>query len=167
MRRILVGIEVVRPRCAAGAPPRPPTCGPPPLNTERGSEINNDETTNGSTFTGVPNTDKGAGMALLNQSDPREAASELASWLAERMEGAHDVRVLDVEVPASSGLSNERSCLTPRGATRAARADAASLASSRPGLPSIRATISNASFASCRRFPHTGSCPFRPRCDQA
>ena len=30
MRRILAGVKVVRPRCAAGAPPRPPDCGPPP-----------------------------------------------------------------------------------------------------------------------------------------
>jgi len=46
-------------------------------------------------------------MALLNQRDQHEAASRLANWLTERMEGARDVRVLDVEVPASSGLSNE------------------------------------------------------------
>jgi aminoglycoside phosphotransferase (APT) family kinase protein len=50
---------------------------------------------------------KGFSMALLNKRDPHEAASRLASWLAERMGSAHDVRVLDVEVPASSGLSNE------------------------------------------------------------
>jgi aminoglycoside phosphotransferase (APT) family kinase protein len=46
-------------------------------------------------------------MALLNQRDPDEAANQLAGWLAGRIEGADDVRVLNVEVPASSGLSNE------------------------------------------------------------
>jgi aminoglycoside phosphotransferase (APT) family kinase protein len=46
-------------------------------------------------------------MALLNQRDPDEAASRLASWLAGRIEGVDDVRVQGVEVPASSGLSNE------------------------------------------------------------
>src|SRR6476469_1608941 len=61
MRRILVGLEVVSPRCAAGAPPRPRLAVHRPINMERGSEINNVRNSpNGSTFTGVPNTDKGA-----------------------------------------------------------------------------------------------------------
>ena len=46
-------------------------------------------------------------MALLNQRDPDAAASRLASWLAGRLEGAHDVWVRGVEVPTSTGLSNE------------------------------------------------------------
>src|ERR1700756_3856301 len=81
MRRILVGLEVVRPRCATGAPPRPrlrstapdtdqneaknkKTTKDPPLRgsstqirhgPERGQKQENNQ---GSTFTGVLNSDK-------------------------------------------------------------------------------------------------------------
>src|SRR5271166_7007779 len=59
MRRILVGLEVVRPRCAAGAPPRPRLAVHRP--STRSAEVRSTtyEIANGSTFTGVPNTDKG------------------------------------------------------------------------------------------------------------
>src|SRR6185312_14756242 len=56
MRRILAGLEVVRPRCAAGAPPRPRLRSTAPY-TDR-NEANKHETTKDPTFTGVPNTDK-------------------------------------------------------------------------------------------------------------
>src|SRR6185295_13522867 len=56
MRRILAGLEVVRPRCAAGAPPRPRLRSTAPY-TDR-NEANKHETTKDPIFTGVPNTDK-------------------------------------------------------------------------------------------------------------
>src|SRR6185312_6173334 len=56
MRRILAGLEVVRPRCAARAPPRPRLRSTAPY-TDR-NEANKHENDQGSTFTGVPNTDK-------------------------------------------------------------------------------------------------------------
>ena len=80
MRRILVGLEVVRPRCAAGAPPRPRLAVHRPINMERGSEINNVRNSpNGSTFTGVPNTDKGVDAATEAASD--DVALGTVTWV--------------------------------------------------------------------------------------
>jgi hypothetical protein len=57
MRRILVGLEVVRPRCAAGAPTRPRLRSTAPDTGPR-TRPNKQENDQGSTFTGVLNTDK-------------------------------------------------------------------------------------------------------------
>jgi hypothetical protein len=56
MRRILSGLKVVRPRCAAGAPPRPRLRSTAP-STGR-NEARTKEMTNRPIFTGAPNTDK-------------------------------------------------------------------------------------------------------------
>jgi aminoglycoside phosphotransferase (APT) family kinase protein len=47
------------------------------------------------------------GRALKNTTDPEQAATALQSAIADNVEGARDVRVTGVEIPASSGLSNE------------------------------------------------------------
>lgn len=46
-------------------------------------------------------------MALKNQIDTEEASRRLAAWLESKVAGAQNVRVTDLEVPASAGLSNE------------------------------------------------------------
>ena len=46
-------------------------------------------------------------MALSNQTDPQHAERQLTTFLANRLPGAQDVRVSDVVVPSSSGLSTE------------------------------------------------------------
>lgn len=46
-------------------------------------------------------------MALSNKTDPEVAARKLEAWLAKTVEGARDVRVFDLTVPRSSGLSYE------------------------------------------------------------
>ena len=46
-------------------------------------------------------------MALSNKTDPEVAARRLEVWLARRVEGARDVRVRNVTIPRSSGLSYE------------------------------------------------------------
>jgi aminoglycoside phosphotransferase (APT) family kinase protein len=46
-------------------------------------------------------------MALSNQTDPQQAARQLSSCLANRLAGASDVKVTDVEVPSASGMSTE------------------------------------------------------------
>ena len=46
-------------------------------------------------------------MALYNQTDPEQAARQLASCLANRLPGASDVNVTDVEIPSASGMSTE------------------------------------------------------------
>jgi aminoglycoside phosphotransferase (APT) family kinase protein len=46
-------------------------------------------------------------MALANTRDPQESATQLAGWLATKLDGATDVEVRDVETPQASGMSNE------------------------------------------------------------
>ncbi|WP_028933742.1 phosphotransferase family protein [Pseudonocardia spinosispora] len=46
-------------------------------------------------------------MALTNKIDPVEAAMSLTRWLSERMPEATGLRVSDVRVPSSNGLSTE------------------------------------------------------------
>jgi aminoglycoside phosphotransferase (APT) family kinase protein len=46
-------------------------------------------------------------MALSNKIDTSTAATHLATWLGRRMPAATDIRVGDVTVPGSSGLSTE------------------------------------------------------------
>lgn len=46
-------------------------------------------------------------MALANAIVPDEARGQLEAWLAKRLDGATDVRVEDVRVPSSSGMSAE------------------------------------------------------------
>jgi aminoglycoside phosphotransferase (APT) family kinase protein len=46
-------------------------------------------------------------MALKNAIDPALAAERLATTIERRIEGARDVRVTGVEVPKSTGMSNE------------------------------------------------------------
>ncbi|MCX2930015.1 phosphotransferase family protein [Mycobacterium sp. CVI_P3] len=46
-------------------------------------------------------------MALKNEIDTEEASRRLASWLESKIDGAQQVRVTDLDVPASAGLSNE------------------------------------------------------------
>ena len=57
LRRILVGVKVVRPRCAAGAPPRPRLRSTAP-GTGAGTRPHNADNQRIPTFTGVRNTDK-------------------------------------------------------------------------------------------------------------
>lgn len=46
-------------------------------------------------------------MALKNEIDTAAASRRLASWLESKIDGAQQVQVTDVDVPASAGLSNE------------------------------------------------------------
>ena len=46
-------------------------------------------------------------MALKNEIDTEEASRRLAAWLESNIAGAQQVRVTDLDVPASAGLSNE------------------------------------------------------------
>jgi len=46
-------------------------------------------------------------MALANTRDPQESAASLAAWLGTKLDGATDLRVVDVETPQASGMSNE------------------------------------------------------------
>lgn len=46
-------------------------------------------------------------MALSNLTDPEQATAALTEWLAGRMPAAIGVRVHDLEIPSSSGLSKE------------------------------------------------------------
>jgi aminoglycoside phosphotransferase (APT) family kinase protein len=46
-------------------------------------------------------------MALKNQIDTARASHDLAKWLGTKMPGAEDIRVSEVTVPSSSGLSTE------------------------------------------------------------
>jgi aminoglycoside phosphotransferase (APT) family kinase protein len=46
-------------------------------------------------------------MALSNRTDPQHAERQLATWLASKLDGAHDVRVFDARVPSDAGLSAE------------------------------------------------------------
>ncbi|GAY18623.1 phosphotransferase family protein [Mycobacterium sp. shizuoka-1] len=46
-------------------------------------------------------------MALKNEIDTEDASRRLATWLESKIDGAEHVRVTDLDVPASAGLSNE------------------------------------------------------------
>ncbi|TDO17997.1 aminoglycoside phosphotransferase (APT) family kinase protein [Mycobacterium sp. BK086] len=46
-------------------------------------------------------------MALKNEIDTEDASRRLASWIESKITGAQQVRVTDLDVPASAGLSNE------------------------------------------------------------
>lgn len=46
-------------------------------------------------------------MALKNEIDTEAASLRLAAWLESKIDGAQQVRVTDLDVPASAGLSNE------------------------------------------------------------
>jgi aminoglycoside phosphotransferase (APT) family kinase protein len=46
-------------------------------------------------------------MALKNEIDTETASRRLAAWLESKIDGAQQVRVTDLDVPASAGLSNE------------------------------------------------------------
>jgi aminoglycoside phosphotransferase (APT) family kinase protein len=46
-------------------------------------------------------------MALSNQTDPQVAERQLTAFLANRLPGAQDVQVSNVEIPSASGLSTE------------------------------------------------------------
>jgi aminoglycoside phosphotransferase (APT) family kinase protein len=44
-------------------------------------------------------------MALINELDRVAAAERLAAWLPTKLDGATDVRVFDVDIPSSNGMS--------------------------------------------------------------
>jgi aminoglycoside phosphotransferase (APT) family kinase protein len=46
-------------------------------------------------------------MAVINKIQSAQATAELQGWLRERLPDAVDLRVVDVHVPAASGMSNE------------------------------------------------------------
>ncbi|WP_179467894.1 phosphotransferase family protein [Mycolicibacterium vinylchloridicum] len=46
-------------------------------------------------------------MALKNEIDTEEASRRLATWIESKIDGAQQVRITDLDVPASAGLSNE------------------------------------------------------------
>ncbi len=118
MRRTLVGLKVVRPRCAAGAPPRPRLRSTVPARGEEPGPTTKKRPD--PTFTGVPNTDKDTHkkakadslltpVQLYVAEHPGLSTTDLIAGIRQQVEdGKLDLSFQDADVRAAAKLAAEQ-----------------------------------------------------------